>query len=82
MAKHSVLERILERKISDGKWKGLGEGKARQKNLSKALNVVSRCRLRYQNEIRQMGESLLDFPEIEIGYDYKKNLHFMHILED
>lgn len=82
MAKHEVLERVMNQKISDGKWVGLGDDEGRKHTLKQALQVIKECRTRFKlgNFVLECNEDILHyFPEFQIGYDYTKKLHYVEI---
>jgi hypothetical protein len=81
MAKHEVIERIMDRNISDGKWCGLGTGDERNFKLKRALCVLHECRARYHSlSVQQhVGKTSLlsQFPDIEVEYDYRFKVHYV-----
>lgn len=83
MAKHEVLERLLLRKIKDGKWVKRDDGVASFKDAAPAIEVIkaSRSRLEIEAIKRCLGtEMLLEyFPELVVGYDYGRGVHYVEI---
>lgn len=84
MAKHEVLERLLLRQIPDGKWV---YDKTDSIPMEHALQVakftiqMSRARLDIKRVRQAIGdEELLNyFPELVIGYNYQKRVHFVGV---
>lgn len=84
MAKHEVLEKLLLRKISDGKWVFDEAGETCQKSAlenATALIKLSRSRLDVSEVRQSLGcDSLLQyFPEFEVGYDYARRFHYVSV---
>ena len=82
VAKHEVLSRVLRRKVSDGKWfESEGFVGADRSDILPALSRIKKLRERLrEKEINQdegKCEFLLHFPDVEVGYDTRKQLHYL-----
>jgi len=79
MAKDDVLVRVLQRKISDGHWVGLGEHNKQSVNFQKALQVIGRYRALFnQNKLIADVKPLHELcDELDVGYDYRRNVHYL-----
>lgn len=79
MAKHEVIERLLLRKIPDGKW--LTEESITSDELTKAIEAIKSARSRLNAmELKtpcDWNKLQTYFPEFEVGYDYALGVHFV-----
>ena len=82
VAKHEVLSRVLRRKISDGKWFDLG-GYVRmdRDKIAPGISKLQSLRRRLSEAGIEEDEGkcafLNHFPDVEIGYDERKQNHFL-----
>jgi len=79
MSKDAVLNRVFSRKISDGRWVGLGEEHEQYELRSKALSMIAIYRKAFtditaENNTIQLHKLCVD---LKVGYDYRYNFHFI-----
>lgn len=79
IAKHSVVERLLTKKISDGHWTLADKSKATLQDLAPAIDLLKCCRERLERlEVKRcIGTEMLlgYFPELVVRYDYSRGIH-------
>jgi hypothetical protein len=82
VAKHEVLSRVLRRKVSDGKlFESGGIARAERDAISPALMKIKALRERLDDKRIKDDEGkcdfLLHFPDVEVGYDKRKQIHYL-----
>jgi hypothetical protein len=82
MAKHEVLEKLLFRQISDGKWVfDEADDPCSISALENATAFIKQSRSCLDvREVRQSigcAALLQYFPEFVVGYDYQNRVHFV-----
>lgn len=83
MAKHEVLSRVLRRKVT-GKWlDGAGFIYVQREEITPALRTLRLLREKLNDESVRSDEGttafLEHFPDIDVGYDKRKKIHFVVI---
>lgn len=82
MAKHNVLKRLLQRKISDGRWIGFDDAPSNLKLKNQAISLIANYRKQLDcgkgNYERVALNELCD--QVNVGYDYRQQLHFIEFL--